>query len=86
MKALRCHGLGKIALQYKTPATFDICQAVVTAGGHIANGGVHGKSVELLMGKLWPHNVTLTTLLVDTKTTPFLLKTIMSGYFIRSNL
>ncbi len=61
------------------PATFDICQNIVTAGGHIANIGVHGKSVELQMGKLWSHNITLTTRLVDTVTTPQLLKTVMSG-------
>lgn len=61
------------------PATFDICQAVVTAGGHIANIGVHGKSVELRLEKLWAHNITLTTGLVDTVTTALLLKTVMSG-------
>ncbi|HEY3309765.1 MAG TPA: zinc-dependent alcohol dehydrogenase family protein [Desulfuromonadaceae bacterium] len=60
-------------------ATFDICQAIVTAGGHIANIGVHGKSVELRLEKLWAHNITLTTGLVDTVTTALLLKTVMSG-------
>src|SRR6266850_7102908 len=29
------------------PATFDICQSIVAAGGRIANAGVHGKPVEL---------------------------------------
>lgn len=61
------------------PATFDICQAIVTAGGHIANIGVHGRSVELRLEKLWAHNITLTTGLVDTVTTPLLVKTVMSG-------
>lgn len=61
------------------PATFDICQTIVTAGGHIANVGVHGKSVELRLEKLWAHNITLTTRLVDTVTTPLLLKTVASG-------
>lgn len=61
------------------PQTFDICQAIVTAGGHIANIGVHGKSVELRLEKLWAHNITLTTGLVDTVTTALLLKTVMSG-------
>ncbi len=61
------------------PATFDICQAIVTAGGHIANVGVHGKSVELHLEKLWAHNITLTTRLVDTVTTPLLLKTVVAG-------
>ena len=61
------------------PSSFDICQAIVTAGGHIANIGVHGKPVQLNLDKLWAHNITLTTRLVDTVTTPMLLKTVMSG-------
>jgi alcohol dehydrogenase len=61
------------------PATFDICQEIVAAGGHLANIGVHGKSVELKMGRLWSHNITLTTRLVDAVTTPLLLKTVVSG-------
>jgi len=60
-------------------ASFDICQLIVTAGGHIANIGVHGKPVQLNLDKLWSHNITLTTRLVDTVTTPMLLKTVMSG-------
>ncbi|KAA0229924.1 alcohol dehydrogenase [candidate division KSB1 bacterium] len=61
------------------PATFDICQAIVAAGGHIANVGVHGKPVQLNLDQLWAHNITLTTRLVDTVTTPMLLKTVRSG-------
>ena len=61
------------------PASFDICQAIVTAGGHIANVGVHGKAVQLNLDKLWAQNITLTTRLVDTVTTPMLLKTVVSG-------
>lgn len=61
------------------PMSFDICQSIVTAGGHIANIGVHGKPVQLNLDQLWHHNITLTTRLVDTVTTPMLLKTVMSG-------
>ncbi len=61
------------------PATFDVCQDVVAAGGHIANVGVHGKSVSLKLEKLWAHNVTITTRLVDTVTTPMLLKNVTAG-------
>ncbi|MFL5248627.1 MAG: zinc-dependent alcohol dehydrogenase family protein [Myxococcales bacterium] len=61
------------------PATFDLCQDIVAAGGHIANVGVHGKSVSLKLEKLWAHNITLTTRLVDTVTTPLLLKTVLAG-------
>ncbi len=61
------------------PATFDICQGIVGAGGHIANIGVHGKPVPLQLEKLWDRNITLTTRLVDTVTLPMLLKTVRSG-------
>lgn len=61
------------------PASFDVCQGVVTAGGHIANIGVHGKPVELHMERLWDRNMTLTTRLVDTVTIPMLMKTVLSG-------
>jgi alcohol dehydrogenase len=61
------------------PASFDICQGIVTAGGHIANIGVHGKPVQLNLDKLWSANITLTTRLVDTVTIPMLLKTVLSG-------
>ncbi|MHB1687996.1 MAG: zinc-dependent alcohol dehydrogenase family protein [Ignavibacteriaceae bacterium] len=60
-------------------ATFDICQSIIAAGGHIANVGVHGKSVGLHLEKLWSSNITITTRLVDTITTPMLLKTVLSG-------
>jgi len=42
-------------------SSFDICQAIVAAGGHLANIGVHGKPVTLNIDKLWSHNITLTT-------------------------
>lgn len=60
------------------PQTFNICQRIVRPGGHIANIGVHGKSVELELQKLWIQNITLTTGLVNTNTTPMLLKTVES--------
>ena len=61
------------------PATFDICQAIVAAGGRIANVGVHGKPVDLHLEKLWDRNISITTRLVDTVTTPMLLKVVRSG-------
>jgi alcohol dehydrogenase len=60
-------------------ATFDICQTIIAPGGHIANVGVHGKSVELHLEKLWGSNITLTTSLVDAGTTPMLLRMVQSG-------
>ncbi len=67
-------------------ATFDICQSIVAAGGHLANVGVHGKSVELHLEKLWSQNITITTRLVDTVTTPMLFKTVLSGKLKPSQL
>jgi alcohol dehydrogenase len=61
------------------PATFAICEAIVAPGGRIANVGVHGRPVELHLEKLWDRNISLTTRLVDTVTTPMLLKVIHSG-------
>lgn len=60
------------------PATFGVCQDIVGAGGHIANIGVHGKPVELKLQKLWDRNITITTRLVDTVTTPMLLKSVVA--------
>lgn len=60
------------------PVTFEICEAIVAPGGHIANVGVHGKSVPLHLETLWARNITITTRLVDTVTTPMLLKTVQA--------
>jgi alcohol dehydrogenase len=61
------------------PATFDICQSILAPGGRLANVGVHGKPVLLHLETLWARNITLTTRLVDTVTTPMLLKMVESG-------
>jgi alcohol dehydrogenase len=58
------------------PETFDICQHVVAPGGHVANIGVHGRGATLHLEKLWDRNVTITTRLVDTVTTPMLLRAV----------
>ena len=68
------------------PATFDICQSILAPGGRLANVGVHGKPVELHVEKLWDRNITLTTRLVDTVTTPMLLKVVGSGKLRPSKL
>lgn len=61
------------------PATFDTCQKIVSAGGSIANVGVHGKSVELHIEELWIKNINISMGLVNTNTTPMLLKTLQTG-------
>ncbi|MBP6704630.1 MAG: zinc-dependent alcohol dehydrogenase family protein [Vicinamibacteria bacterium] len=60
------------------PATFELCQDLVAPGGVIANIGVHGKKVELHLERLWAHNISITTRLVDTATTPMLLKSVVA--------
>jgi alcohol dehydrogenase len=60
------------------PATFELCQEIVAPGGVIANIGVHGKKVDLHLERLWSANIAITTRLVDTVTTPMLLKTVQS--------
>lgn len=61
------------------PATFDICQSILAAGGRLANIGVHGKPVQLHLEKLWDRNIAITTRLVDTAAIPLLLKLVQSG-------
>jgi alcohol dehydrogenase len=56
------------------PDTFELCTALVRPGGHVANVGVHGNPVTLHLETLWIRDITITTGLVDTKTTPRLLK------------
>ncbi|SFB15460.1 alcohol dehydrogenase [Collimonas sp. OK607] len=68
------------------PQTFDICQQIVRPGGHIANVGVHGKSVDFQIQKLWAQNITLTTGLVNTNTTSMLLKNVESKKLKPENL
>ncbi|WP_028534471.1 zinc-dependent alcohol dehydrogenase family protein [Paludibacterium yongneupense] len=58
------------------PATFDICQAIIGPGGTIANIGVHGSKVDLHLESLWDRNITITTRLVDTVSTPMLLNVV----------
>jgi alcohol dehydrogenase len=61
------------------PATFELCQQLVAPGGVIANVGVHGVPASIFLDKLWDRNVTITTRLVDTVSTPMLLKTVCAG-------
>ena len=56
------------------PESFEQCTAIVRAGGTVANVGVHGGPAVLHLEDLWIRNVTITTGLVDTSSTPTLLK------------
>jgi alcohol dehydrogenase len=57
-----------------TPATFELATRLARPGGHIANIGVHGQPATLHLEDLWIRNVTITTGLVDTYSTPTLLR------------
>jgi alcohol dehydrogenase len=61
------------------PVTFEFCEGIVAPGGTIANVGVHGTQVALHLERLWDRNITITTRLVDTVSTPMLLKTVQTG-------
>src|SRR5450830_528369 len=61
------------------PATFELCQQIVAAGGTIANIGVHGVPVELHLEQLWDRNISITTRLVDTVSLPMLLKSLSAN-------
>ena len=61
------------------PATFELCEKIVAAGGVIANIGVHGTKVDLHLENLWGHNITITTRLVDTVSTPMLLRVLRAN-------
>jgi alcohol dehydrogenase len=56
------------------PETFELCADLVRPGGHVANVGVHGRSAELHLETLWDKDITITTGLVDTTSTPRLLQ------------
>jgi alcohol dehydrogenase len=58
------------------PETFELATALIRPGGRVANVGVHGHSATLHLETLWIRDVKITTGLVDTKTTPQLLKLI----------
>ena len=60
------------------PATFELCEKIIGPGGTIANIGVHGTKVDLFLENLWDRNITITTRLVDTVSTPMLLSALNS--------
>ncbi len=60
------------------PAAFDQAVRLARPGGHVANIGVHGEPVTLHLEDLWIRDLTITTGLVDTSTTPTLLRLLIS--------
>ncbi|MFC8348421.1 zinc-dependent alcohol dehydrogenase family protein [Streptomyces sp. NPDC057280] len=68
------------------PETFELCTRVVRPGGHVANVGVHGRPATLHLEELWIKNLTITTGLVDTHSTPTLLRMAAAGRLPTSSL
>lgn len=68
------------------PETFELCTRVVRPGGRVANVGVHGKPAVLHLEDLWIRDVTITTGLVDTFSTPLLLDMLAAGRLPSSRL
>ncbi len=60
-------------------ATFEQCVRLIRPGGHVANIGVHGEPATLHLEREWIRDITITTGLVDTRTTPMLLKLLASN-------
>ena len=68
-----------------TPAAFELTVSLARAGGHIANIGVHGEPATLHLETLWIKDVTITTGLVDTSSTPTFLKLLAGHQLDASN-
>jgi len=62
------------------PETFELCAQLVRPGGHVANVGVHGRPATLHLEDLWIKNVTIRTGLVDTYSTPTLLRLVAARH------
>lgn len=68
------------------PESFELCTRMVRPGGHVANIGVHGAPATLHLEDLWIKNITITTGLVDTHSTPTLLRMAAAGRLPTSEL
>jgi alcohol dehydrogenase len=78
MKMTGARGVDTAIEAVGIPATFELCEALIAPGGTIANIGVHGTKVALHLERLWNRNITITTRLVDTVSTPMLLNIVQS--------
>jgi alcohol dehydrogenase len=78
MKMTAGRGVDTVIEAVGIPATFELCENIVTPGGVIANVGVHGVPAALHLERLWDRNITITTRLVDTVSTQMLLDILQS--------
>ncbi len=79
MRSTGNRGFDTVIEAVGTPATFELCEKIVAPGGTLANIGVHGSPVSLHLERLWDRNISITTRLVDTSSTPMLLEVLRSG-------
>jgi alcohol dehydrogenase len=68
------------------PETFELAVNLARPGARIANIGVHGKPAALHLEDQWIRDITVTTGLVDTYSTPTLLRLVASGQLDPSKL
>jgi alcohol dehydrogenase len=61
------------------PASFELAVKLARPGGRIANIGVHGEAATLHLEEQWIRDITITTGLVDTSSTPTLMRLITTG-------
>ena len=61
------------------PAAFELAVKLARPGGRIANIGVHGEAAPLHLEEQWIRDITITTGLVDTSSTPTLMRLITTG-------
>jgi alcohol dehydrogenase len=76
MKLTDGKGADSVIEAVGTPAAFELCEELVAPGGVIANIGVHGEKADLHLERLWSHNITIRTRLVDTVTTDRLINAV----------
>lgn len=62
-----------------TAATFELAVKLARPGGRIANIGVHGRPAILHLEEQWARDITITTGLVDTSSTPTLMRLVTTG-------
>jgi alcohol dehydrogenase len=81
IRSLTTGGLGvDVAIEaVGMPATFELAVQLSRPGGRIANIGVHGEPATVHLEQQWIRNITITTGLVDTYSTPTLLRLVTSG-------
>lgn len=82
------YGLGADAVfeAVGIPETFEQGATLLRPGGRLANIGVHGRPATLHLEDLWIRDVTITTGLVDTYSTPTLLRMLAAGQLNVANM